>query len=86
MSNLITGTHLKAEDLVEILGNDSDIRRELDDFGEWAKTKKFHPLNKGVEKCQDEDRDQKVRPILKKLGYENKVRSFYTKIERRADI
>jgi hypothetical protein len=76
MSGLITGNHLEPEDLAEALEDGANIIRELDGFGEWVEKKKFDPLSKGVEKCRDKDRDRKVRPILKKLGYENKVRNF----------
>jgi len=30
-------------------------------------------LSPGIEKCGDQVRDQKVRLVLKELGYENKV-------------
>jgi hypothetical protein len=79
MSELITGNHLEPEDLAEVLGDGANIRHELGHFGEWAEKKKFDSLMKGIEKCRDKDRDRKVRPILKKLGYENKVCNFHAK-------
>jgi hypothetical protein len=85
MPDLITGNHLEPEDLAEILGDGINIRYELDYFGEWAEEKEFEPLRKGVEKCRHKDRDRKVRPVLKELGYENKVSNFYAKMARRAN-
>jgi hypothetical protein len=79
MSELITGNHLELEDLVEVLGDGTNIKHELDHFGEWAEKKEFDPLRRGVQKCRHKDRDRKVRPILKELGYENKVCNFVVK-------
>lgn len=72
MSDLIAGKHLEPEHL-----DGQNIGGELERFGQWAETVKFQPLSPGIEKCGDKDRDQKVRLVLKELGYENKLEIKY---------
>ncbi|OAF59752.1 hypothetical protein VC83_04043 [Pseudogymnoascus destructans] len=72
MSDLITGKHLEPENL-----DGQNITGELERFGQWAKAVKFQPLSPGIEKCEVQDRDQKVRLVLKELGYENKLEIKY---------
>lgn len=70
MSRLIIGKHLEAEDL-----DGQNIGRELECFSQWIREERgFQPLSTGIEKCENKDRDQKVRLVLNELGYENKVR------------
>lgn len=64
MSVLISGTHLQPVNL------DGNITKELDNFGQWAQTIEFKPLNGGVRKCEHKEREQKIRPVMMELGYE----------------
>jgi len=64
MSNLITGTHLQADDL-----DGKNIQKALEDFGEWLKSAKFEPLTDEIYRCYDKDRKRKVDPILTALKY-----------------
>ena len=68
MPVLISGTHLEPVDL------DGNITNELGRFGQWAQTVEFKPLNDDVKKCEHKDRERKIRPVMKELGYE--VRDF----------
>ncbi|CZT41136.1 uncharacterized protein RSE6_00830 [Rhynchosporium secalis] len=68
-SDLITSKHLAVHNL-----DDQSIREELERFGLWTEGLNFQPTTiPGVQRCEDPDRDNKVRPLLKNLGYENKV-------------
>lgn len=68
MSDLITGKHLEAEDL-----DGQNIKIELDRFGQWTKTLRFDPLSDEIQKCRHKDIDRMLRPVLKELGYDNKL-------------
>lgn len=71
MSNLITGTHLIPEQL-----DGRGITEELNRFGEWAGTVDFQDLEPQVKKCKKcghKDREQKLRPVLEGLGYQDKL-------------
>ncbi|CZS92540.1 uncharacterized protein RAG0_03152 [Rhynchosporium agropyri] len=68
-SDLVTSEHLAVHNL-----DDQSIREELERFGLWTEGLKFQPTTiPGVQRCDDPDRDKKVRPLLKDLGYENRV-------------
>jgi len=67
--DLVTSEHLAVHNL-----DDQSIREELECFGQWAEGLDFQPTTiPGLQRCEDPDRDKKVRPLLKKLGYENRV-------------
>ncbi len=64
----ISGTHLQTVDL------DDKTTVELVDFGQWVKTVEFRSMNDDVKKCEHKDRERKISPVMKELGYE--VRDF----------
>lgn len=64
----VSGIHLQP---VDLHGKTID---ELVTFGQWAQTVEFRPLNEDVKKCEHKDRERKIRPVMKELGYE--VRDF----------
>jgi hypothetical protein len=64
----ISGTHLQPVNL------DDNTTNKLGRFGEWAQTVEFRLLNDDVKKCEHKDRERKIRPVIKELGYE--VRDF----------
>jgi hypothetical protein len=64
MSDLITGTHLQPDNL-----GGKNIKKELDRFSEWAETVKYHSLSSEMQKCTHQERDRKVEPVMKELGY-----------------
>ena len=79
MPGLITGTHLQPDDL-----GGKNIRKELGRFGEWAETVGYESLSSEIQKCMHEERDRKVEPVVKELGY--KVRSSHLRAIPNANI
>lgn len=70
MSDRITGTHLRSENL-----NDN-IKEKLKTFGEWAAEKgNFESVTNEIYKCGDKNGGKKLEPVLKALEY--KVRNFH---------
>jgi hypothetical protein len=70
MSKLITGTHLQPEHQ-----SGKNVKKELGRVGEWAETVGYQSLTGEIQKCTHKERDRKVEPVMKELGY--KVRTFH---------
>ena len=77
MSDLITGTHLQSTDL-----DGQNIVPELQHLGEWTGKLIFDPLSTELHKCNHKDRERKLKPVLKELGYKIEVCGIHSHMKK----
>ncbi|KFY32542.1 hypothetical protein V493_00093 [Pseudogymnoascus sp. VKM F-4281 (FW-2241)] len=66
MPDLINGVHLQAEQL-----DDPNIMKAIEAFAEWVVASEFKPLSPGLERCFDEEREDKIGPLVNAIGSGN---------------